>query len=417
MLEQSWEAYATSLANCETTQDLISTYESLAAQLRIDVNSPATVVYAYDTRPSGPELIAAFEAGLGAFGDRVKKINLGITTTPVLHYVVKASNDKSGAYGKPTIEGYYEKLAAAFKILVGNRAPLPPLYVDCANGVGAIALEEFGKYVADEFPLKALNNDLKTKGALNYQCGADFVKTRQQLPPSIAEAGILAKPDTRGASFDGDADRLVYYYLRDGKTFRLLDGDKIAVLAALFIEDLVKRAKLAEEIKVGVVQTAYANGSSTKFIKEVSHEPQSVLTTSVTFPSLARLPVSSTSTTLRSSTTLVSTSRPTATAPFCSRLAPSRPSTTLSPTRPTSRRRSRTSSRSLSSSTRPSVTHSLTSSSSRLSLPTARGERPSGTPATRTSPTVSSRSRSPTAPSTSPPTRSASSPPLLASSR
>lgn len=270
MLEQSWEAHATALANCETTQDLVSTYEALATQLKVDVNSPASVVYAYDTRPSGPALIKALETGLGAFGDRVKTVNVGITTTPVLHYVVKATNDKTGAYGKPTIEGYYEKTAAAFKILIGNRAPLAPLYVDCANGVGAVALEQFGKYVANEIPFVALNADMETKGALNSQCGADYVKTKQQLPPSVAEAGVLAKPGTRGASFDGDADRIVYYYLRDGKTFRLLDGDKIAVLAALFIEDLVKRAKLTEKIEVGVVQTAYANGSSTKFIKEVN---------------------------------------------------------------------------------------------------------------------------------------------------
>lgn len=268
MLEQSWETHATALANCETTQDLISAYEAIAAQMRIDISSPASVVYAYDTRPSGPGLIKALEASLSAFGDRVKIVNLGITTTPVLHYVVKATNDRSATYGKPTIEGYYEKLAAALKTLIGNRAPLAPLYVDCANGVGAVALEEFGKYVENIMTFKALNTDTKSKGALNYQCGADFVKTKQQLPPSVAEPGVLAQPDTRGASFDGDADRIVYYYLRDGKTFRLLDGDKIAVLAALFIEDLVKRARLQDAIKVGVVQTAYANGSSTKFIKE-----------------------------------------------------------------------------------------------------------------------------------------------------
>jgi phosphoacetylglucosamine mutase len=116
-----------------------------------------------------------------------------------------------------------------------------------------------------------LNTDTKTLGALNSQCGADFVKTKQTLPPSIAEAGVLAAPNTRAASFDGDADRIVYYYLRDGKTFRLLDGDKIAVLAALFIGELVERAKLTDKLKLGVVQTAYANGSSTKFIKQVSH--------------------------------------------------------------------------------------------------------------------------------------------------
>lgn len=151
-------------------------------------------------------------------------------------------------------------------ICQGNRGPLAPLYVDCANGVGAIALADFQKHIGELLPLKAINTDLDKAGALNYQCGADFVKTKQQLPPSVAAAGYLSAPKTHACSFDGDADRIVYYYLRDGKHFRLLDGDKIAVLAALFIGDLIARAGLTDKIKLGVVQTAYANGSSTKFI-------------------------------------------------------------------------------------------------------------------------------------------------------
>ena len=51
----------------------------------------------------------------------------------------------------------------------------------------------------------------------------------------------------------------------------MLDGDKIAALVAGFIVDLVKTANLDSEIKVGVVQTAYANGSSTKYLVEVQY--------------------------------------------------------------------------------------------------------------------------------------------------
>ncbi len=36
--------------------------------------------------------------------------------------------------------------------------------------------------------------------------------------------------DVRAASLDGDADRLVYFYVDSSGTFRLLDGDKIATL-------------------------------------------------------------------------------------------------------------------------------------------------------------------------------------------
>lgn len=115
-------------------------------------------------------------------------------------------------------------------------------------------------------------NDSTAAGALNYQCGADYVKTRQALPPSLADPKVLVKPDTRACSFDGDADRIVYYYLRDGREFRLLDGDKIAVMVAMFLVDLIRKARLDEVLKLGVVQTAYANGSSTKYLKSVRFE-------------------------------------------------------------------------------------------------------------------------------------------------
>ncbi|KAL7424909.1 hypothetical protein Q5752_000596 [Cryptotrichosporon argae] len=269
MLEQAWEAHATALSNCPSTSSLISTFTSLAAHMHVDLAAPASVVFARDTRPSGPALIDALQAGLGAFGSSVKTLDLGVTTTPILHYVVKATNDKTGTYGAPTIEGYYKKTAAAFKQLVGNRAPLDPLYVDCANGVGALALAQLSEHLHDLITFHPLNADVFKPGALNYQAGADFVKTKQALPPSIAAAGILADETKRGCSFDGDADRIVYYYLQQGKTFRLLDGDKIAVMVAMFLGEMVKKAKLEgdNELKVGVVQTAYANGSSTKFIK------------------------------------------------------------------------------------------------------------------------------------------------------
>ncbi|KAK1923768.1 putative phosphoacetylglucosamine mutase [Papiliotrema laurentii] len=271
MLDQSWESHATALANCPTTDSLLSTFTTLASHLRVDLSAPASIVYACDTRPSSKELVTALETGLHAFED-VKTLDLGVTTTPVLHYVVKAKNDRSGEYGDPTIDGYLKKLANAFRTVIGNRGPLSPVYVDCANGVGVKTLTAISELIGDLLPIKPINDSLSTPGALNSQCGADYVKTRQALPPSVASAGFLSKPDTRACSFDGDADRIVYYYLRDGRDFRLLDGDKIAVMVAMFLGDLVKKSKLdrgdeEEGLSVGVVQTAYANGSSTKYLK------------------------------------------------------------------------------------------------------------------------------------------------------
>ena len=73
----------------------------------------------------------------------------------------------------------------------------------------------------------------------------------------------------RMASVDGDVDRLVYWYLDsvDG-TFHLLDGDAIAVLAGKFIYEQLACLNLQSTFKVGVVQTAYANGAATHYLKK-----------------------------------------------------------------------------------------------------------------------------------------------------
>ncbi len=57
----------------------------------------------------------------------------------------------------------------------------------------------------------------------------------------------------------------MYFYMNEKRQFRMLDGDKIASLVAAFIVDLVRLAGLQNMIRVGIVQTAYANGASTKY--------------------------------------------------------------------------------------------------------------------------------------------------------
>lgn len=95
------------------------------------------------------------------------------------------------------------------------------------------------------------------------QCGADFVKTKQRAPPHPKP-----EPGARCCSLDGDADRLIYYYTDAETGFFMLDGDRIATLAASFIADLVRSAGLEDDLRIGVVQTAYANGASTKYVQE-----------------------------------------------------------------------------------------------------------------------------------------------------
>ncbi|CAG8541664.1 9754_t:CDS:10 [Paraglomus occultum] len=275
MLEQSWEEHATKLANAESDDDLVNVIQDIIVNTGLDGSKDSSVVYARDTRPSGPALVAAVEDALKVLG--AKALDFGVKTTPELHYVTRCLNTAGtkDAYGEPTEEGYFKKLGDAFRELVEQKPHLSALTVDAANGVGAPKVRQLSEVVGKFIDLRVVNDDIYTKGKLNFQCGADFVKTQQRAPP-----GMNLVSGMRACSLDGDADRIVYYYADEDGKFRLLDGDKIAGLAASFIIDLVRTAGIGD-IKIGVVQTAYANGSSTAYLTNVLKVPVSCVPTGV----------------------------------------------------------------------------------------------------------------------------------------
>jgi phosphoacetylglucosamine mutase len=162
----------------------------------------------------------------------------------------------------------------------GAPKPKGVLNVDCANGVGAPKLKELMKHLPSTedggIEIRVVNDRIDEPAVLNKGCGADFVKTEHQVP-----AGFDGRPYDRWCSYDGDADRIVYYFNSEGPVFHLLDGDRIATLAASFIGDLVKKCGLAEKIKIAIVQTAYANGASTKYIEQILKLPVEFTNTGV----------------------------------------------------------------------------------------------------------------------------------------
>lgn len=276
MLEASWEPFCTSAANASNVEELLTVLKKIISTYKIDTSIQARVIYAHDTRPTSPALVKAIADGLAVMGTHV--IDAGLKTTPQLHYLVLAHNTAGteNAYGEPTEEGYFKKLSSAFLKLVEGKPSTSKLTVDCANGVGTQALLGIQKYIpSSALDIRALRTSTDSPGALNNGCGADYVKTNQRLPQGLEKDGV--QPGDRLCSYDGDADRIIYYYLRGPATnkdsFRLLDGDKIASLAADYISELVKKADIG--VEVGCVQTAYANGSSTKYLQQVSSTMQS----------------------------------------------------------------------------------------------------------------------------------------------
>ena len=72
---------------------------------------------------------------------------------------------------------------------------------------------------------------------------------------------------------------IIFFKEIDSRKFVLLDGDKIATLIAGYLKDLLEESGL--KLKLGLVQTAYANGSSTKYITEKLNIPVACTATGV----------------------------------------------------------------------------------------------------------------------------------------
>lgn len=100
---------------------------------------------------------------------------------------------------------------------------------------------------------------------MNEGCGAEHVQKLQQPPAGVDPS---ADSDRLLCSFDGDGDRLVFHAFVDG-SWNLLDGDKIAVLFCVLLQQKLMASKLLDAYSFSVVQTAYANGASSDYLKSM----------------------------------------------------------------------------------------------------------------------------------------------------
>ncbi|KAL4591768.1 hypothetical protein LXL04_004739 [Taraxacum kok-saghyz] len=174
----------------------------------IDGSKVAVVLLGRDTRPSGESLVEAANKGICCVIGAVA-IDMGIVTTPELHWMMT------------------QKL----------------------NG----------------FQIEIRNSGGNSGGILNEGVGSDFVQKEKLSPQGFGPSDV----GIRCASLDGDADRFVYFTIipNGNNKINLIDGDKILSLFALFIKQQLTILEDSKKPSVGIVQTAYANGASTKYLK------------------------------------------------------------------------------------------------------------------------------------------------------
>jgi len=277
MMLQSWEAVATEVANAaedalpRTVEHILERFGLQGvAEASFDKSGPPPRVFvARDTRTSSPKLNDLVLAGARALGAEVQ--DFGLATTPQLHWVVREANEGRTA----TLDAYYKQLNSAFRKALAckpdaasssgsSAVQLPPTVVDCANGVGTHSVGALAPYLKDVLALETRNTNVDDMSGLNENCGAEHVQKGRTLPANFSLNGDR---DRKCAALDGDADRLVYFYVSPSGEFRLLDGDKIIALYTTLLRDLLAASGLKDVLRLGIVQTAYANGASTLFMQ------------------------------------------------------------------------------------------------------------------------------------------------------
>lgn len=295
MLSPEWEAVAASFVNKEHPAEAL---EAVAPLLRSAADAitrtddgnfvNARVVLGRDTRASSPGLAKLVAMGACAVGGSNAVIDLGIVTTPQLHFVVR-SKDRGEPCG---LADYAENLSSAFRDIlpqteddldldqhdastagsspVSPRMTSIPVRVDCANGVGSFAMKTIDGLVQG---LSTINR--ADDGPLNESCGADYVQKRHAMPTIWSSTTDSPQPEQIDsevwASLDGDADRLVLYKppVDSSTSLTLADGDRFAALAAMFVSRHLLLADL-DDVVIGVGQTAYSNGAATEYLQSLS---------------------------------------------------------------------------------------------------------------------------------------------------
>lgn len=293
ILTQEWEPFADAIANAVNAENFVQLIDEFIKKQGILCGNAysGVVLVARDTRPSGEELLSAAIQGIGAVKG-VVAVDMGILTTPQLHWMVRSRNK-----GMPATESdYYVQLSSSVKILMETSSKVQKsgphiegVVVDGANGVGAKKLYTLQQFL-EGIEVNIRNSGREGEGGLNDSVGADFVQ-KEKITPSGFGGDDVGK---RCASLDGDADRLVYFYISspEKKAVELIDGDKILTLFAIFIKQQLDSiynqekmesspaVRLAQNpsneechsVTLGIVQTAYANGASTRYLRELGLE-------------------------------------------------------------------------------------------------------------------------------------------------
>lgn len=291
MLDAAWEFEFTALINfrgelSEAVAHLFNKYalgpiRRNATQYRILIG--------YDTRVSSPHLASLFRDGVEAMAEVLKLegtrcVDLGVVTTPTVGFLLNNSM-LDAVNDDPYVEELKDAFNAGLTSLVElghmkkalKTGPRTSLFYDCSYGVGGCVIYKFFDCLRQLGVIPHLCHspvwlDESSRHMLNNGCGADYVLSKKQ-PPVTVEQLITIYEGEWFCSFDGDADRLVYFMPHKG-SIKIIDGVRLLAVKMKFLAFILSRLDrtAGDAIKVAVMVNHYANGGAIRYITRCMDE-------------------------------------------------------------------------------------------------------------------------------------------------
>lgn len=69
--------------------------------------------------------------------------------------------------------------------------------------------------------------------------------------------------------FDGDVDRVLYFYCDKDDKFYLMDGDRIVIFIVGYLKEKLDKIEVILEKGLGIVQIVYVNGNFTLYVEKI----------------------------------------------------------------------------------------------------------------------------------------------------
>lgn len=196
-IDEEFEVFAEEFVNAKKPVDY---FNQLCQKFHVDLLdssafSRCCVYCGTDTRKTSPFLYGCVKAAVEFLGARV--VDLGIATTPQVHFVVQTANQRN-LREAVTVEEYYKHFSQQFSEflqLCGNTGRARSRFLrervvcDGANGVGAIRVDGFKRVLNDciNVDLEIRNDGTWPEDELNFKCGTEYVQKEMHVPKRFGQ--------------------------------------------------------------------------------------------------------------------------------------------------------------------------------------------------------------------------------------